>query len=205
VHDVLFPYARTQLRSWLAGHERDAREAVARLQQEAGRSLDRESLASYVESLMDRDVKSPGLKQLQGLIWRDGYETGGLSGEVFDDVPRAFERWARAGLAIAIYSSGSVLAQQLLFSSVPGGTLVPSIDRFFDTGVGAKTSASSYGRIAAEMALAPARLLFVSDSREELNAARAAGCQVAWSVRPGNAVAEALPDVPEIHSFDDLR
>jgi len=76
---------------------------------------------------MDRDRKSTGLKSLQGRIWEEGYRSGALRGEVFADVPRAFERWRRQGRDIAIFSSGSVLAQKLLFASTPAGDLTSHI------------------------------------------------------------------------------
>ena len=62
---------------------------------------------------MDRDRKSPGLKRLQGLVWQRGYRSGELKGDVFDDVPPALEGWRNAGVRVAIYSSGSILAQRL--------------------------------------------------------------------------------------------
>lgn len=205
VRDVLFPYARRRLRAYLGQHRAEAEEAIARLQAEAGdRALDLDGLVSYVESLMERDVKSPGLKLLQGLIWRDGYEAGELRGEVFRDVPGAFQRWKGSGYTVAIYSSGSVLAQQWLFSTIATGTLVPYVDAFFDTAVGAKTSPSSYTRIGEALTTPIAQLLFVSDSPGELQAARTAGCQIAWSVRPGNAESKQIEGVPVITSFDDL-
>ena len=95
-----------------------------------------ESASAYLEWLMDRDVKSPALKRLQGLIWEGGYRTGELKGQVFPDVPPAFTRWRDAQVTIAIYSSGSVLAQRLLFGATEQGDLTPFISGFFDTGVG---------------------------------------------------------------------
>ena len=74
-----------------------------------------------------------------------------MHGEVYSDVPRAFARWRRQGREIAIYSSGSVLAQKLLFGSVLSGDLTQQIRDFFDTGVGVKTAAESYMKIAATM------------------------------------------------------
>jgi len=73
VHDVLFPYARAHLREYLSDIPDPA--AVTLLKQEwprdaaAAPKLPRpdesmESLAKYVEWLMDRDRKSPGLKAL---------------------------------------------------------------------------------------------------------------------------------------------
>src|SRR5688572_31886471 len=97
---------------------------------------------------MDRDSKSPGLKALQGMIWQEGYASGELHGVVFDDVPKALKRWRAAGIRAAIYSSGSVLAQKLIFGTTQFGDLTPLFDGFFDTAVGPKRDANSYRMIA---------------------------------------------------------
>ena len=90
---------------------------------------------------MDRDRKSPALKQLQGLIWERGYQAGELRGQVFPDVPSAIRAWRANGIDVAIYSSGSELAQRRLFESIEDGDLTPFIAAFFDTAVGAKAVA----------------------------------------------------------------
>jgi enolase-phosphatase E1 len=78
---------------------------------------------------------------------------------------------------ICIYSSGSVLAQQLLFRTVSSGDLTPQIAAYFDTNVGAKTEAGSYRRIAESMARTPYDFLFISDAAREVGAAQDAGMQ----------------------------
>jgi len=222
VHDVLFPYARTQLRAHLRKIEKTSDgQRIERLLREehaadvargdapppldeAPRPVARESLAVYVEWLMDRDRKSTGLKQLQGESWRLGYGEGKLRGAVFPDVPSALERWRGARLDVAIYSSGSVLAQKLLFSSTPYGDLVRFIGHFFDTLVGQKRETGSYEAIARAMDLPRASILFLSDVPEELHAAHAAGMLAVLSVRPGNAVTEAA-GFPSVRSFDEIQ
>jgi len=104
---------------------------------------------------------------------------------------------------VAIYSSGSELAQRLLFGSTGDGDLTPLLSRYFDTRVGAKTSAESYQRIAGELGCEPGALLFVSDVTAELDAARVAGCQTVLCVRPGN---HAQPPCPHtrIATFDEM-
>jgi enolase-phosphatase E1 len=153
---------------------------------------------------MDRDRKSPGLKLAQGLIWEDGYQGGELRGQVYDDVPPAMRAWRDAGLDIAIYSSGSELAQRRLFESVPDGNLTPMIRAFFDTRVGAKVEPASYVRIAEALGRAPGEILFVSDVTRELAAARAAGLQVVLSLRPGNATQADAAAYRAIRSFLEL-
>jgi enolase-phosphatase E1 len=171
-----------------------------------GASEDRDvgSIASYVEWLMDQDRKSPGLKLLQGQIWQDGYRSGELRGEVFADVPAALRRWRTAGIAVAIYSSGSELAQRLLFGSTTAGDLTPLIQRFFDTSVGAKQETASYRRIAVELGVPAERILFVSDVAGELDAAREAGCLTRLCLRPGNHP-QADHGHATISTFEEIR
>ena len=182
VHDVLFPFARAHLREYLNDPDRTA----------------------LFESLMDRDVKSPALKEVQGKIWERGYRAGQLKGEIFPDTAPAIRRWRARGVPVAIYSSGSVLAQRLLFSSTPDGDLTPLITGFFDTAVGPKTSAESYSTIARELNLPAGRVLFISDVTAELKAAQAAGMRVRLSIRPGNPVQPDAGAFTAIRSFDDL-
>lgn len=212
VTDVLFPYARSHLRAFLQSHSSDAEvgQAVDTLraehrhqsgQPEIGNT---ETLVVYAERLMDRDSKSPGLKALQGLIWKDGYTSGELRGEVFADVPAAFRRWRASGVRVAIYSSGSVLAQRLLFGSTRFGDLTPNLDSYFDTAVGPKREPASFRRIADDLGVNAGSILFLSDIAAELEAARAAGCQVALTVRPGNSPQAVSGDTETVGTFDDI-
>ncbi len=146
-------------------------------------------ILKYIYWLMDRDRKSTALKSLQGKIWRAGFERGELRGELFADVPEAFRRWAAMG-KVAIYSSGSVEAQQLLFRHSTYGDLTPLIASYFDTRTGPKLAAASYGAIAAAMDVAPGEAIFFSDVVRELDAAREAGLGTRLVVREGNAAVE---------------
>jgi len=213
VYDVLFPYARVRLGAYLRAHraEEELRDVLATLRvewQEDARKgeepppwalADVPAAARYLDWLMERDRKSPALKRIQGWIWQEGFGTGDLHGELFPDVAPAFARWRAAGIDIAIYSSGSVLAQQLIFADQR-----KSISAFFDTGVGPKRSIDSYRRIANELGKPPKEILFVSDVPEELNAALDAGMQILLAVRPGNNEIEGPVSVDEVASFDEL-
>jgi len=218
VYDVLFPYARANADRFLSEQiaSDDVRAIIEQLRSEwrddvaaARRPPDwedgrREAISKYIDWLIDRDRKSPALKALQGRIWESGYRSGVLKGEVYDDVPRAFAAWRRAGIDIAIYSSGSVLAQRLLFGTTRFGDLTTSISAFFDTGAGPKTAPDSYRRIADALERRPSDILFVSDVATELDAARTAGVQVILSIRPGNPPQQVGGNVPLVHSFDEI-
>jgi enolase-phosphatase E1 len=211
VYDVLFPYARRELPGFLADHERDEEVAgaLAALRDEhradAGAPAWEEGgldgALGYLRWLMDADRKSTALKALQGLVWRDGYGKGQLQGIVYPDVPPALARWRAQGRRTFIYSSGSVLAQRLLFSTTPDGDLTAFIDGYFDTTTGPKKEPDSYRRIAAAIGLDRSALFFVSDSVDEVRAALAAGLRAALCAREG--LASGAPG-PLILTFDVL-
>jgi enolase-phosphatase E1 len=221
VYDVLFPYARHRLAEYvstlgsdeLAEVERALRvehaedvlrgESVPPPEWPASRAAIVEAIIGYLAWLMDRDRKSTVLKAVQGRIWQGGFRDGTLRGEVFEDVPRAFARWRATGVRIYIYSSGSVLAQRLLFEHSVAGDLTPCLDGYFDTAIGPKREASSYARIASALDEPARRLLFISDVQQELDAAAAAGFQTLLCVRGAEPVGSVGERV--IHTFDDVR
>jgi enolase-phosphatase E1 len=144
------------------------------------------------------------LKALQGLVWADEYRSGRLVAPVYDDVAPALERWARRGTPASIFSSGSVLAQRMLFEHTSSGDLTGLLTAYFDTTTGPKREATSYAAIAARLEVAPADVLFVSDTAAELDAARDAGMRTALCVRAGAAdIASAGPH-GVIESFAQL-
>lgn len=222
VHEVLFPYSRSRVRSYLAEHLDSAETLsdVARLRDEHTADVKQnlqppalvvtlgdaelDSLAAYVNWLIDRDRKSTGLKALQGKIWKQGYLEGSLKAPLFADVSPAIERWHRTGLKISIFSSGSSLAQKLLFAHTEAGDLTRLIYNYFDTTVGAKTEVESYRRIAAALRLTAEEVLFISDVVSELNAANVAGMRTLLCVRPGNPAQPGKEQHLNIQRFDEI-
>ena len=173
VYNVLFPFARKHLRDYLKAQANEADLAQLRTEYaaEVAPPSPASDLTSYALWLMDQDRKSTGLKSIQGKIWKQGYRDGTLLSEVFPDVASALIRWKEAGKKIGIFSSGSVLAQKLLFAHSNNGDLTSFIDSYFDTTTGAKKTPESYHRIASLMGLTPAEVLFISDVTSELDAA----------------------------------
>jgi enolase-phosphatase E1 len=216
VHDVLFSYARAHAKNFLTNNitSNEVRADVALLYEEHALDVvndqhppeitsDIESLAAYIDWLIDQDRKSTGLKSLQGKIWRQGYLDGSLKSQVFADVAPAMERWRAAGLKISIFSSGSVLAQRLLFAHTDAGDLTRFIDKYFDTTTGKKGEADSYRRIAAEMGFDVNEIVFISDVVSELDAAEEAGMKTLLSIRLGNGTQESR-EHQKIESFDQV-
>jgi enolase-phosphatase E1 len=212
VHDILFPFAKTRIAKFVETHFDKLRSEIEQLVGESSKDktytvpfdpLEPGSISTYLMHLIDADRKSTPLKSIQGMIWREGYRSGELVSKVFDDVPPAFERWNTAGVKIAIYSSGSILAQQQLFRYTDHGDLTRFISSYFDTTTGPKRAADSYRGIAHSLGVRPAEIIFVSDVPEELHAASEAGWEVVLCVRPGNAPVD--DDIARrILSFDEI-
>lgn len=188
VYEVLFPYARERLASFvgpLSSTDEDLQQLRRELLSEPSRPQFDD--VQYLEWLMDSDRKSTALKAIQGRIWEKGYEEGTLQGVVYPDVPPALQRWTAEGKKIAIFSSGSVLAQKLIFGKSDHGDLTRFISGYFDTTTGPKRESHSYIKIAGALAFEPTDIAFVSDMEPELEAAEEAGMLAVLSVRPGNA------------------
>ena len=212
VYDVLFTHARRHVAGFVESHRDEAavREAVDLLARTAGTTVDldtaegrsRATLAAL--DLMDRDVKDTGLKLLQGMIWRHGFEGGDLVAHVYDDVPPALAAWNDSGIDVRIYSSGSVEAQKLFFGHTAAGDLTPLLRGHYDTTTGPKREPASYSAIAADMGLAPREILFLSDVGAELDAARAAGMATGLAIRPGNRDPGGVFAHDPLHSFAEI-
>ena len=215
VYEVLFPFARRHMQDFIPRNfaRADIRRDLEELRVECEKDRKQghnppewrdeiDSSVAYMHWLMDHDRKSTALKSLQGKIWEAGYRAEELEGDVYDDVPRAFARWRDEGRRIAIFSSGSVLAQQLLFAHSNKGDLSRFIAAYFDTTTGPKNQAESYKRIAHAMGFLPAEILFCSDVAAELDAAHRAGLQTALCVREGEGPVGAAH--PVTHTFDEL-
>jgi enolase-phosphatase E1 len=200
VHEVLFPYARARLAAYIQGHREEVAPLLDEVRAAEGVStLDEAAAVEVLKRWSDEDRKAGPLKTLQGLIWREGYESGALVGHVYDDAVAMLRRWRAAGLSLSVYSSGSVAAQKLLFGHSVAGDLTPLFDGYFDTAVGPKTSAQSYERIAAALGFGAGAILFLSDTPAEITAAKAAGMAAIRLVRDG------VPGPGEASRFDEIE
>jgi len=205
VKDVLFPYARAHLPDFVRSRQTQAeiRQLLAEAKQIAGGEPNDEAVIAQFIQWIDTDQKITPLKSLQGLIWLEGYRNGDFTGHVYPDAERNLRAWHGQGYRLYVYSSGSVQAQKLLFGHSDFGDLTPLFSGYFDTHIGAKRESESYRRIAAELGLPAEQILFLSDIKEELDAARLAGLATCWLIR------EQKPDAGAAHvqvsDFDGIH
>lgn len=193
VYDVLFPYAAKRLPTFISERWSDPAVVAASALVLADAMIEDqqisplETVIAVLRRQMAGDVKAKGLKTLQGLVWQEGYESGAVQGHLYPDVPLALARWKAAGVPVAIYSSGSILAQQLLFRHSIAGDLTPLLAGHYDTTSGPKREATSYRAISTAWQVKPHDILFATDQPAEAEAAHAAGCTAVILMRPGNA------------------
>ncbi|CEG39971.1 -diketo-5-methylthio-1-phosphopentane phosphatase [Plasmopara halstedii] len=224
VHDVLFPYvvdnaARFFDKTWespetkadvaalLKQYEQDQVDGLnpPALQGNADKEQLIQALTTYVKWNVNADRKIGPLKQLQGHMWLQGYESGELKALVYDDVPQCLHRLCAHGVHVCIYSSGSRQAQKLLFQYSDKGDLRIYLTAYFDTKVGHKRESDSYKEIVQSLNVDSSKdVLFVTDVIEEAQAAEVAGLDTVLSVRPGNKPLPETHRFPTIHSFSEL-
>ncbi len=202
VKDVLFPYARTNLADYVRRHkdEPQVKTLLEDACKEVGVELDTGQLIVQLIQWLDEDKKVTPLKSLQGLIWEAGYQKDDFKGHVYQDAVESLKAWKAKGLDLYIYSSGSVHAQKLLFAHTVYGDLTPLFSGYFDTHIGGKKEQESYCKIAKQLGIPADQILFLSDIKEELDAAKAAGFQTLWLTRDSTPDPQA--EHRQVSSFD---
>lgn len=185
VKEVMFPYSKRRLRSFLEAHwqEDKVKELIRGLEEKLQRSIDLDTAVRTLEEWIDKDLKEPLLKELQGHIWEEGFKSGEIKGHIYEDAYKKLKEWKEQGYRLYVYSSGSVKAQKLFFGNTDYGDLTYLFDGFFDTSVGNKKEKESYLKIAELIGLKPEECLFLSDTEEELDCARSAGMRTVKVVR----------------------
>ena len=194
VHDVLFPFARARLAQFVAEHVDQLAAELEQVRREADApTLDLAGAIAQLLAWHDEDRKIAPLKTIQGMIWAEGYADGSVIGHVYPDAAEGLARWHARGIAMYVYSSGSVAAQRLLFSHTAAGDMTPLFSGYFDTAIGGKREPSSYREIARQIAVPAGEILFLSDVEEELAAAREAGFDVLLLVRDAQTSSGRYP------------
>ncbi len=221
VYEVMFPYARSNFSSFLEDHFEsesvqstlpllaadlgfDSPQALYADCCEQGKSVSPPvAVHQALMGLMDDDVKSTGLKKLQGLVWESGFRNGEMVAHLYPDVAPAIAAWRAEGLDLRIYSSGSIYAQKLFFGHSVAGNLLPQFSGHYDTTIGHKQDPNSYQKIADDWMPAES-VLFISDVAQEIDAAADAGMKVLLSDRPGNKPVDNSENYIVIKSFKEV-
>ena len=217
VHQTMFPFARQRVASFVRAHRgsetldhciellaNDLGHASVASWLDGDAATNEQTIIDAVTKMIDQDIKATGLKQMQGIIWKDGFHSGELVAHLYEDAAPAMKCWKAAGLDLRVYSSGSIAAQKLFFGHSVAGDLLHLFSAHYDTTTGPKKESESYRKIVADIDCDPNRIVFISDVPAELDAAKEAGLQTVLSLRPGNAPVADQHAYLAIESFESL-
>lgn len=215
VHDVLFPYAKKRIADFVRNADQlgdDEQQEISLQLDEAAHlaAIPRDDIEGLIRQLIDwieEDKKVTPLKALQGLIWRQGYHQGDFVGHVYQDAAEYLKQWHDQGIALYVYSSGSVNAQKLIFGHTEFGDLTPLFKGYFDTRIGGKREVKSYRHIIDEIGLQGDEILFLSDIEQELEAASQAAMKTCWLIRKNDskmAIDEAAKKYLVARDFSEI-
>ena len=208
VNDVLFPYFINNFETFAKTNEDKVAvifgEKRQKIFQQLGIDLNFGDLIQDFLISAERDLKETSLKNLQGIVWKEAYESGKIKSHVYNDVPDVLRFWKVKGIELGVYSSGSVEAQKLLFAHTKFGDLTPFFTHYFDTNMGSKRETKSYVNIQKAIYLDGTEILFLSDIEQELDAAQMAGFQTIQLVREGTIAStkhKTAKDFNEVNSI----
>lgn len=206
VKDVLFPYSYENIQDFILKNKDNPLivKILEDVKKVEGKELSLEEIIQTLKRWIEEDRKITPLKEIQGLIWEEGYKSGKLKGYVYPDAYEKLKQWYENAVKLYVYSSGSVKAQKLLFSNTNFGDLNYLFSGYFDTNIGNKKEPISYTKIAQSIGLNPDEILFLSDNPDEIMAAAKAGMKVVRLVRPKDA--EYIKDFPypQVESFHQI-
>lgn len=204
VKDVLFPYARQHMAQFIKenAHNEQIRAHLNAVSNEVGKKLNDEDLTQLLINWIDQDKKNTPLKSLQGMIWKSGYESGAYTGHVYADAAHNLKRWHEQGIKLFVFSSGSVQAQRLIFGYSSAGDLTSYFTDYFDTKIGNKRETTAYQTITKQTGVEPHEILFLSDIKQELDAAKEVGMRTIWLVRDGPVKENA--EHSQVNDFNEI-
>lgn len=192
VKDVMFPYSMEKMENYIKNNKEKVKHILDKVREIEGKNLTDEEVIKTLKKWIEEDKKIDPLKEIQGYIWKEGFETGKLKAPIYKDAYEKMKQW-KDKYKLYIYSSGSVNAQKLFFSYTEYGNILDWFSGHFDLKIGSKKEKSSYEKIATEIGLKPEEILFLSDNPDEIKAAKEAGLEVIKVSRP--------EDVPYLENF----
>jgi len=210
VRDVLLVYVEQFLPDFVRARkdERDVARQLRSISDRTGVMVkDTEGLVACLQQWMRDGKPVAELHALQAMVWEEGFDKGEFQAHVYPDVPEKLRAWRDREINLYAYGEGSGKAQRLYFRYTAAGDLRLMFAGYFDTALGNRQSMEAYRNMAAGVALEPARVVYVSDTETELDAARGAGMYTVRMARPEeteDAAAAVRSNHPVASSFRDI-
>lgn len=186
---TLEPRAREELGPFLEQRADDplVRRILADLRAYAGREMDEAELRVRIDAWIRAGQDISPLRQLQGLIWTEILEQGALRPELDAETVVALTRLAQAGVALYSFGATPVTTQREWLRRGPDRNFEARLAGYFDTRMGGRRDAGSFGRLVAETGLQPEQVLVLSPDTRQLDAARQGWLRTACPAVPDEA------------------
>jgi len=199
------PYVKLHLKSYLESHwETDEVQADIDLLRQSeevtkadsdsahlpAKDLPKEEQLPLIEKAviwhLDNNTNNASLQQLTGHILREGYKTGKLTADTYEDVATALKEWHTLGKRLVVFDSFAADVQKAYLSHTSDGDLLELFSGCYDLNNGAKDKKQSYVKIAELVGFKPDEFLFLSDLTAEVAAATEAGMKTCIVSRDGD-------------------
>lgn len=230
VKEVLFPYSQKHLKDFILNNfEKDHRilpiiEATIeevklgnvtniRYDLSCSNTIFETQVYTAIQALLTwikEDKKITPLKDIQGLIWEEGFKQGVFKAPLYQDAFEFLLDSKGKGMPIYVYSSGSLHAQKLFFEFSEFGDIRYLFSGFFDTKIGSKKDPESYLKISETINIKPEHILFLTDLEDECIASEKAGLLTIQVVRDSQTFTRENDENTEVvirqqcHSFTEL-
>merc|ERR1719295_28042 len=174
-------------------------------------------VVQIVNEWLDIDHQIPAMQYLLGLVVDDGFKSGALKSDIFEDGMQSMRRWRERELInIYIYNEGSIAAQKLMMKYSQFGDLTGYITDYFDVDtMGSKKYEDSFEKLYDEIRSEQwseddmdededeeVDIVYISSNPKELKKAEKCGFFVLHSVRNGEI---GDSDFDQISDFNAIQ
>lgn len=201
---VLYPYAKKNLPDFVDYYQHDTEvkmqiNAVRRSIDNERASIDR--VTEVLIHWLENEERVPALNALLGMIWKSGYEQNDFKGHIYLDAFHFLRKLNKYKQELYTFSSKPVNAQELLLQHSEFGDISNWFKGYFDTSIGRKQDSCAYEAILKNLPYKAEEILFLSDVKAELDAAKSVGINTCQMVRDGQEISQVHP---WIHNMDDF-
>ena len=114
VHETLFPYAKEKMLDFIRLNKEvpEVQDILTKLCAEQASGLSLPAAAELFNKWIDEDKKHGLLKKIQGLIWKEGFESGELKGHLYPEVASVLKDWKGQGIKLGIPVFNTILQKK---------------------------------------------------------------------------------------------
>lgn len=149
------------------------------------------------------------IESIENMIWHDGYESGKLKAQIFDDVYSALDKWKmQQFVKFYSYAVAKPRGQKLFLKSTIKGDLTKYFNNYFDATGAVEGDVRHYKQmLGLLLERRPEKVVVFTDNPNEARAAIGAGMRSILVLRSGNDPIrqEDLDELIHVRSFNEIE